>query len=164
MRLFEAKIKMKITLLLIGKTSSAEIKNICTDYAARINRYTKLEEVIIESPSSKITDEQKLKEKEGELILKKIPAADFVILLDAQGKELTSEQFAAQLENLFSQSLKNIVFVVGGAYGFSNEVYARANMKLSLSKMTFTHQMVRAVFLEQLYRAFTIIRNEKYHH
>ena len=155
---------MKITLLLIGKTSSTEIKSICADYSARVNRYTKLEEVIIESPSSKITDEQKLKGKEGELILKKIAATDFVILLDDKGKEFVSEQFAAQMENLFSQSLKKIVFVIGGAYGFSKDVYARANMKLSLSKMTFTHQMVRAVFLEQLYRAFTIIRNEKNHH
>ena len=154
---------MKITLLLVGKTSSAEIKNICADYNKRINHYNKMEEVVIDN-AIKISDAQKVKEKEGELILKKIAPGDHVILLDDKGKEYTSVQFAGYLEGLFNQSLKNMFFVVGGAYGFSDALYKRANGKLSLSKMTFSHQIVRAIFYEQLYRAFTIINKEPYHH
>ena len=154
---------MKITLILVGKTSSADVKSICADYLKRINHYTKMEEVVIEN-SIKSADTKKVKEKEGELILKKIVPGDFVILLDDKGKEFTSPQFASYLEGLFNQSLKNICFVVGGAYGFSDELYKRSNAKLSLSKMTFSHQIVRAIFAEQLYRAFTIINNEPYHH
>ncbi len=122
-----------------------------------------MEEVVIES-GLKSADTKKVKDKEGELILKKIIPGDYVILLDDKGKEFTSTQFAAYLEGLFNQSLKNICFVAGGAYGFSDELYKRANAKLSLSKMTFSHQIVRAIFSEQLYRAFTIINNEPYHH
>lgn len=154
---------MKITLILVGKTSSAEIKSICSGYQKRISHYTKMEEIIIEN-NLKSADTLKVKDKEGELILKKIAPGDYVIMLDDKGKEYTSTQFAAYLEGLFNQSLKNICFVVGGAYGFSDELYKRANAKLSLSKMTFSHQIVRAIFAEQLYRAFTIINNEPYHH
>ncbi len=154
---------MKITLILVGKTSSADVKNICADYKKRINHYVKMEEVVIEN-AVKASDTGKIKEKEGELILKKIAPGDYVILLDDKGKEYTSTQLAAYLEGLFNQSLKNICFVVGGAYGFSDELYKRANAKLSLSKMTFSHQIVRAIFAEQLYRAFTIMHNEPYHH
>ena len=155
---------MKITLLLVGKTASADIRNICADYTKRINHYTKMEELIIENSAVKVTGAQKVKEKEGELILKKIAPGDYVILLDDKGKEYTSTQFANYLEGLFNQSIKNIIFIVGGAYGFSDALYKRANAKLSLSKMTFSHQIVRAIFAEQLYRAFTIIHNEPYHH
>jgi 23S rRNA (pseudouridine1915-N3)-methyltransferase len=155
---------MKITLILIGKTTSADVKSICADYSKRINHYVKMEEVIIENTSVKASDTNKVKEKEGELILKKLIPGDYVILLDDKGKEYTSTQFATYLEGLFNQSLKNICFVVGGAYGFSDALYKRANAKLSLSKMTFSHQIVRAIFAEQLYRAFTIINNEPYHH
>jgi 23S rRNA (pseudouridine1915-N3)-methyltransferase len=155
---------MKITVLLVGKTSSAEIKAISADYLKRINHYIKAEEVILENSSIKTSDKKKMKEMEGELILKKIAPADFVILLDDKGRELSSLQFAQYLEGLFNQSLKNVFFIVGGAYGFSEKVYKRANAKLSLSKLTFSHQIVRALFLEQLYRAFTIINNEPYHH
>jgi len=155
---------MKITLLLVGKTASADIRNICADYTKRINHYTKMEEVVIENSAVKVTGAQKVKEKEGELILKKIAPGDYVILLDDKGKEYTSTQFANYLEGLFNQSIKNIIFIVGGAYGFSDALYKRANAKLSLSKMTFSHQIVRAIFAEQLYRAFTIIHNEPYHH
>lgn len=154
---------MKITLILVGKTSSADVKSICNDYHKRLSHYTKLEEIVIEN-GLKSADVKKVKEKEGELILKKIVVGDYVILLDDKGKEYTSEQFAAFLTGLFNQSLKNICFVVGGAYGFSDELYKRANAKLSLSKMTFSHQIVRAIFAEQLYRAFTIMNNEPYHH
>jgi 23S rRNA (pseudouridine1915-N3)-methyltransferase len=155
---------MKITLILIGKTSSAEVKSICGDYMQRIGRYVKIEETTLENRGAKTGDWQKIKELEGELILKKVLPPDYVILLDDKGKEFTSEQFAAHMENLFNQSMKNICFIVGGAYGFSDSVYKRANSKLSLSKMTFSHQIIRALFLEQLYRAFTIIHNEPYHH
>ena len=155
---------MKITLLLVGKTSSTEIKSICDDYRKRINHYLKMEEVVLDNSNIKLADKQKIKEKEGELILKKIAATDFVVLLDDKGKEFTSVQFAQYLENAFNQSMKNVCFVVGGAYGFSDAVYKRANAKISLSKMTFSHQIVRAIFSEQLYRAFTIMRNEPYHH
>ncbi len=155
---------MKLTLLLIGKTTSAEVKSICDDYRKRINHYTKMEEVVIDNSAIKLSDKQKVKDKEGELILKKIGPTDFVVLLDDKGKEFTSVQFARYLETVFNQSVKNMCFVVGGAYGFSDAVYKRANAKLSLSKMTFSHQIVRAIFSEQLYRAFTIIRNEPYHH
>lgn len=155
---------MKITLLLVGKTSSAEIKNICHDYTKRINHYVKMEEVVVENSTLKTSDKKKIKDYEGELILKKIAATDYVILLDDKGKELTSLQFAQYLESIFNQSLKNICFVVGGAYGFSDKVYKRANAKLSLSKLTFSHQIIRVIFFEQLYRAFTIMNNEPYHH
>jgi 23S rRNA (pseudouridine1915-N3)-methyltransferase len=154
---------MKITLIFTGKTQSAEIRSICEDYKARIKHYAKLEEVIVE-PNIKSSATAQAKQKEGELILKKMAPGDFVILLDEKGKEYSSLAFAGYLESLFNQSLKNICFVVGGAYGFSDELYARANAKISLSKMTFSHQIVRALFLEQLYRAFTIINGEKYHH
>ncbi len=153
---------MKITLILVGKTAVKEVKAICDDYAKRINRYVKFEEIVIDS--IKIDDIAKLKLKEGELILKKIAPTDHVILLDDKGREYTSEQFSAQIEGYFNQSYKNVCFIVGGAYGFSPDVYARANGKLSLSKMTFSHQIIRAIFAEQLYRAFTIIHNEPYHH
>ncbi|HWB61972.1 MAG TPA: 23S rRNA (pseudouridine(1915)-N(3))-methyltransferase RlmH, partial [Chitinophagales bacterium] len=107
---------------------------------------------------------EKAKVKEGEMILKKIGPTDYVVLLDEKGKEFTSLQWAAQIEGLFNQSLKNLVYIVGGAYGFSDELYNRANAKLSLSKMTFSHQIIRVIFMEQLYRAFTIIKGEPYHH
>ena len=122
-----------------------------------------MEEVVIDNSAIKLADKQKIKEKEGELIMKKITATDFVVLLDDKGKEFNSVQFSQYLESIFNQSVKNIFFIVGGAYGFSDAVYKRANAKISLSKMTFSHQMVRLFFTEQLYRAFTILRNEPYH-
>jgi 23S rRNA (pseudouridine1915-N3)-methyltransferase len=155
---------MKITLLAIGKTNTAEIRNIVDDYSKRINRYVKFEAVYIENNQQKFSDNEKQKTKEGELILKKLQSGDYLILLDERGKEFNSVQFAEQLNLLFNQSIKNICFVIGGAYGFSEEVYARSNAKISLSRMTFSHQIIRAIFTEQLYRAFTIINNEPYHH
>ena len=155
---------MKITLLAIGKTNSAEIRNIVDDYSKRINRYVKFEAVYIENSQQKFSDNEKQKIKEGEHILKKLQAGDYLILLDERGKEYNSVQFAEQLNLLFNQSIKNICFVIGGAYGFSEEVYARSNAKISLSRMTFSHQIIRIIFAEQLYRSFTIINNEPYHH
>lgn len=155
---------MKIMLLTVGKTNMPEVKSLCADYAQRIGRYVKFEETVIDNHAVKLTDTAKIKLKEGELILKKIQPGDYLILLDEKGKEYTSVQYAYWLEGLFNQSLKNICFVVGGAYGFSEEVYQRANAKISLSKMTYNHQLIRAIFSEQLYRAFTIIHKEPYHH
>jgi 23S rRNA (pseudouridine1915-N3)-methyltransferase len=155
---------MKITLLAIGKTNSAEIRNIVDDYSKRITRYVKFEAVYIENSQQKFSDNEKQKIKEGEHILKKLQAGDYLILLDERGKEYNSVQFAEQLNLFFNQSIKNICFVIGGAYGFSEDVYARSNAKISLSRMTFSHQIIRIIFAEQLYRAFTIINNEPYHH
>jgi 23S rRNA (pseudouridine1915-N3)-methyltransferase len=109
-------------------------------------------------------DQKTIKTKEGELILSKIAPNEKVVLLDDKGKEFTSLQFSNYILQNQNQSLKSIAFVVGGAYGFSDEVYKRANEKMSLSKLTFSHQMVRVVFLEQLYRAYSILNNEPYHH
>ncbi len=155
---------MKITLLTVGKTTSAEVKSICSDYENRLKRYLKFESVVIDNVSIRFNDALKIKQKEGDLILKKISNSDYVVLLDERGKEYTSQQFASWVGGLQNQSLKNICFVVGGAYGFSEEVYQRANAKVSLSKMTCNHQLIRAVFCEQMYRAFTILNNEPYHH
>lgn len=155
---------MKITLFLTGKTTSPDIKNLCDEYRKRINRYMKMEEVLLEAGNLKSKDISKVKQAEGELLLKRISPTDYLILLDDKGKEFTSTRFAEHLENLFNQSLKNLCFAVGGAYGFSEDVYRRANEKMSLSKMTFSHQIIRPLFAEQLYRAFTIIHHEPYHH
>lgn len=155
---------MKITLLVTGKTTSPEIRAIFDDYAKRINRYTRFEEILLDNNSIRIQDREKVKELEGQLQMKKITPGDFVVLLDENGKEFTSVQFAARLNEWFNQSHKNICFVIGGAYGFSEAVYQRSNAKVSLSKMTFSHQIIRAIFAEQLYRAFTILNNEPYHH
>lgn len=155
---------MKINFLQIGKTSSADIRSICADYAKRIGRYVKYEEIVLDNANIKAANNEKVKEAEGQLILKRLQPADYLLLLDEKGKELDSVQFADNLNRLMNQSHKNVCFAIGGAYGFSKEVYARANAKISLSKMTFSHQIVRAIFAEQLYRAFTILNNEPYHH
>lgn len=155
---------MKISLVLVGKTDVAWVREGLTLYASRLSHYVPFG--IVEIPElknvSSLSREQ-IKEKEGELILSKLKPSDEVILLDERGKEFRSVEFARMIESKMSGG-RNAVFVIGGAYGFSDAVYARADSMLSLSKMTFSHQMVRAVFAEQLYRAFTIIRGEPYHH
>jgi Uncharacterized conserved protein len=156
---------MKVTLLTVGKTNDLSFKNAISEYQKRLKFYISFE--IEEIPSLKNTKnltEDKQKEKEGELILKYLQAEDEVILLDDKGDEFTSKQFATYIEKKASSGLKQLYFVVGGPYGFSQEVYQRANGKVSLSRMTFSHQMVRLVFTEQLYRAMTILRGEPYHH
>ncbi|MBL0308592.1 MAG: 23S rRNA (pseudouridine(1915)-N(3))-methyltransferase RlmH [Bacteroidetes bacterium] len=155
---------MKITLFLNGKTTSPDIKNLCDEYRKRINRYMKMEEIFLEAVNLKSKDISKVKQVEGDGLLKRLTPTDYLILLDDKGKEFTSTRFAEHLESLFNQSLKNLCFAVGGAYGFSEDVYRRANEKMSLSKMTFSHQIIRPLFAEQLYRAFTIIHHEPYHH
>lgn len=134
------------------------------EFAKRIKRYHGLE--IVELNHVKNGDRLKpgaLKQKEAELLLKRFKSDDFVILLDEHGKEFTSKQFADFLQNKMLDAVKRLVFVVGGAYGFDQAIYKQANMKLALSSMTFSHQLIRVVFLEQLYRANTILRNEPYH-
>jgi len=145
---------MKLQLITVGETYDKSVKVLADEYAARINRYYKFEMLAITASNAN---------EEGKLLLKKIQENDAVVLLDEKGKELGSVDFSKQL-NQWLNAGRNVVFVIGGAYGFSEAVYARANYKLSLSKMTFPHQLIRALFTEQLYRACTILRNEKYHH
>ena len=156
---------MKITLLTVGKTDRDWVRQGLDIYVSRLKHYIPFS--IIEIPELKnvsaLTKDQ-IKTREGELILKNVKPTDDVILLDEHGKEFTSVEFAKILQDKISYVGKDIVFVIGGAYGFSEAVYKRANSKISLSRMTFSHQMVRAIFTEQLYRAFTIIKGEPYHH
>ena len=156
---------MKIKLIIIGKTNSKYLLEGEMEYQKRLSHYIKFEEIIIPDvkQSGKLS-ENELKKKEGHLILGKLENSDHVILLDDKGKSYSSVEFANFLQQKMNSSLKSLVFVVGGAFGFSDEVYQRANSKVSLSKMTFSHQMVRLVFKEQLYRGFSILRGEKYHH
>lgn len=155
---------MKITLLLVGKTLKGWIKDGLDVYEGRLGHYVGFN--IVEIPELKnvsaLTKDQ-IKKKEGELILKAVRPDDNLILLDERGMERSSLEWASFLQTEMAKG-KNIVYVVGGAYGFSEEVYARSNGKVSLSRMTFSHQMVRVIFAEQLYRAFTIINREPYHH
>ena len=156
---------MKITLLTVGKTDRDWVRQGLDIYVSRLKHYIPFS--IIEIPELKnvsaLTKEQ-IKTREGELILKNIKPTDEVILLDEHGKEFSSVEFAKIIQDRISYGGKDMVFVIGGAYGFSEPVYKRANSKISLSRMTFSHQMVRAIFAEQLYRAFTIIKGEPYHH
>ena len=156
---------MKITLLTVGKTDRDWVRQGLDIYVSRLKHYIPFS--LLEIPELKnvsALSKDQIKMKEGELILKNIRPADDLILLDEHGKEYTSIQLAKILQDKISYECKDMVFVIGGAYGFSDAVYARANSKLSLSKMTFSHQMVRTIFAEQLYRAFTIMKGEPYHH
>lgn len=156
---------MKITFLTVGKTEDAWLREGIDKYVKRLKHYTKLTVIEIdELKNTRSLTPQQQKAKEAELILKKILPLDHVILLDENGRELSSMQFAAYFEKKALGSVSNLVFVVGGPYGFDPSVYERANEKLSLSAMTFSHQMIRLFFVEQLYRAFTIIKGEPYHH
>lgn len=156
---------MKIALLTVGKTDKDWVKQGLDIYTSRLKHYIPF--AINEIPElknvSSLSKEQ-IKAREGELILKNTKPTDDVILLDEHGKEYSSVEFASLLQKKITYEGKDIVFVIGGAYGFSTEVYKRANSKISLSRMTFSHQMVRAIFAEQIYRAFTIMKGEPYHH
>jgi len=156
---------MKITLLLTGKTKNGFIEEGIGIYEQRIKHYVPFSIVELAEPKkSGKPNEFTIKEKEGEQILKYLSQDDDVVLLDERGKMLSSIEMADFIKKKSVGSVKNLVFITGGAYGFSQSVYDRANTMLSLSKMTFSHQVIRIIFLEQLYRAFTIIRNEPYHH
>ncbi|HKK81100.1 MAG TPA: 23S rRNA (pseudouridine(1915)-N(3))-methyltransferase RlmH [Prolixibacteraceae bacterium] len=156
---------MKIKLLLIGKTDDDYLRKGIEKYLKRLKHYITVEVHIIPDIKNtrKFTEVQQ-KQKEGEQILAKTTAGDHLILLDENGKEFSSEQFAKHIEKKMISGTRCTVFVVGGPYGFSDEVYKRCNEKVSLSQMTFSHQMVRLIFTEQLYRAMTIIKGEPYHH
>lgn len=156
---------MKITLLTVGKTDRDWVKQGLDIYVSRLKYYIPFS--IVEIPELKNVSslsKDQIKTREGELILKSIRPTDDVILMDEHGREYSSVEFAKVLQEKISYIGKDMVFVIGGAYGFSQEVYSRANSKISLSRMTFSHQMVRAIFAEQLYRAFTIMKGEPYHH
>ena len=156
---------MKIALLQIGKTTEKYIINGVDDYSLRIRKYTGFE--IITVPDLKNTKSMPIpeqKQKEGEKICKNISKDDWVILLDERGQEYTTLEFSDQLTKVFMFARKRVVFVIGGPYGFSKEVYERADQKLSLSRMTFSHQLVRLLFAEQLYRTLTVIKGDPYHH
>lgn len=156
---------MKIVLLTVGKTDKDWVKQGLDIYVSRLKHYIQFS--INEIPELKnvsaLTREQ-IKTREGELIMKSIRPTDDIILLDEKGKEYSSTEFASLLEKKLAYGGKDIVFIIGGAYGFSEAVYQRANSRISLSRMTFSHQMVRAIFAEQIYRAFTIMKGEPYHH
>lgn len=156
---------MKITLLTVGKTDRDWVKQGLDLYISRLKHYIPF--TLTEIPELKNVSslsESQIKTKEGELILKQLRPSDDVILLDEKGKQYTSMEFSRLIQDKMTYSGRDIVFVIGGAYGFAPEVYDRASSKISLSKMTFSHQMVRTIFVEQVYRAFTIMKGEPYHH
>lgn len=156
---------MTIKLLAIGKTDSKELQALISDYIKRLGYYIKFElEIIPDIKNVKHLSEAQQKEKEGDLILKKINPTDVLVLLDERGKQYSSIDFSGYLQKKMNSGIKQLVFVIGGPYGFSEAVHQKAQGKLSLSKMTFSHQMIRLFAVEQLYRAFTILRNEPYHH
>ena len=155
---------MKVKLIVVGKTNVNYLKDGETEYDQRIKHYVNFEQLIISDvKNAKNLSTAQLKNKEGLQILSKINTSDYVVLLDEKGKQFSSNEFSNFLINKNLSNTKYLVFVVGGAFGFSDEVYQRADYKFSLSKMTFTHQMIRVFFKEQLYRALTIIKGEKYH-
>ena len=156
---------MKIKLLTIGKTDDRNLNELISVYQKRLQYYVPFElEIIPDLKNSKNLSQDQQKQKEGELILSKLTAFDQLALLDEKGKEFRSLDFANYLQKKMNSGIKQLVFVIGGPYGFSKEVYQKAMGKVSLSKMTFSHQMIRLFVVEQIYRGFTILRNEPYHH
>lgn len=156
---------MKITLIVVGKTAVEYLRTGIDDYIGRIGHFVPFSvEVIPDLKNTKNLDFETQKQQEGAMILKQFQAGDYIVLLDDKGLQFTSPAMAQWLDTRMAAGSKRIVFVIGGPYGFSKDVYAAANAKLSLSSMTFSHQMVRLIFLEQLYRAFTILKGLPYHH
>ncbi len=157
--------KMKIILFVVGKTNKQYLIEEISDYQKRLKHYMSLE--IVEIPNiknKKNLSREEITKKEGNMILTQIKSSDYLVLLDDKGKQFTSVEFSNKLRQWMLNRTKRLIFVIGGAYGFSKEIYNRGNEKLSLSKMTFSHQMVRLFFLEQLYRGYTILNNQPYHH
>ncbi|WP_045458515.1 23S rRNA (pseudouridine(1915)-N(3))-methyltransferase RlmH [Sporocytophaga myxococcoides] len=156
---------MKIKLLVVGKTEEDFMNEGIDKYISRLKHYISFEFITIPDVKggSKLTT-LKLKEEEGKLILAKVTAGDQLILLDEKGKDFSSREFSGFIQKKMNSGAQALIFVIGGAFGFSDEVYEKAKDQISLSKMTFSHQMVRLFFTEQLYRAFTILKGEKYHH
>ncbi len=155
---------MKITLLVVGKTSADYLEKGIAEYEKRIKRYINFEIKVIKNiKNTKNMPSRIIKENEGKLISALIKKDDYLIVLDEKGQMFNSIEFSKNIQNKLNTGVKNLVFLIGGAYGFSQQVYLRTNEKLSLSKMTFSHQPIRLLFIEQLYRAFTIIKGEPYH-
>ena len=156
---------MNVELIVGGKTDMKEVEALVTMYTKRINHYVRFAiTTIADVRNTRKLSEAEQKRLEGEAILRLINDSDHVALLDEHGAELRSIEFAELMQRRMSSGVKRLVYIIGGPYGFSDAVYQRANSKLSLSKMTYSHQLVRAIFTEQLYRAFTILKNEPYHH
>ena len=156
---------MNIELIVVVKTDMKEVEALVAMYTKRLNHYVRFAiTTIADVRNTKKMSEAEQKRLEGEAILRLVSDSDHLMLLDEHGAELRSIEFAEQLQHRMSSGVKRLVFVIGGPYGFSDAVYGRANSKLSLSRMTYSHQLVRAIFTEQLYRAFTILKNEPYHH
>ncbi|SPE78707.1 Ribosomal RNA large subunit methyltransferase H [Flavobacterium columnare] len=156
---------MNIKLITIGKTDNKNLQILIDDYIKRLSFYIKFDlEIIPYIKNVKNLNKSQQKEKEGELILAKLTSSDHLILLDENGKSFSSIGFSEELQKKMNSGIKTLVFVIGGPYGFSDTLYKKANGKLALSAMTFSHQMVRLFFIEQIYRGFTILRNEPYHH
>ncbi|MFO7878775.1 MAG: 23S rRNA (pseudouridine(1915)-N(3))-methyltransferase RlmH [Bacteroidota bacterium] len=156
---------MKIKLIFIGKTEKKQLQPILSMYLKRLQRYARIETIEISDIKKRgALREEEVKEQEGMKILDKTENSDYLILLDENGVSMSSVEFAGFIEKLQLRAVRQVVFVVGGAWGFSKAVYQRADKKISLSSMTFSHQLIRIIFAEQLYRAFTIIKNEPYHH
>lgn len=156
---------MKITLLVVGKTTTGYLKPGLDDYMSRLRHYVPFDvQYLQDAKNTRNLSEAQQKQAEGSAILANVDKADYVVLLDERGREMTSVQFADYVQKRMSSGVRRVVFVIGGPYGFSPDVYDRANDKLSLSQMTFSHEMVRVIFAEQLYRAFTILNHEPYHH
>lgn len=156
---------MQIELIVVGKTDSKEVSALVEMYQKRINHYCRFSMTVLpDLRNTKSLTPQQQNQSEGERILAQLTESDYVVLLDERGAAFRSVDFAEWMRKRMVSGLKRLVFVIGGPYGFSAEVYKRANQQLSLSKMTFSHQIVRAIFAEQLYRAFTILKNEPYHH
>lgn len=156
---------MNIELIVIGKTDSHEIESLVALYARRVNHYCKFDLTVLpDLRNTRNLTPQQQRTAEGEALLRQFTEGDYVVLLDERGDEMRSVEFALWLQKRLNSGRKRLVMVIGGPYGFSDAVYSRADARLSLSRMTFSHQIVRAIFAEQIYRAFTILRNEPYHH
>ena len=155
---------MKILFVFTGQTFDKPVKELMTVYHERLSHYISHGIIELKTKNEKGESVERIKEKEQKEQLKQIGEGDVLILLDENGKQFSSVEFASQVQKLLTTSNRKIIFMTGGAYGFSNEIIKRANQKISFSKLTFTHQMIRPILLEQVYRAFTIINNEKYHH
>lgn len=155
---------MKIKLLAIGKTDNKLLEQLMDVYQKRLKHYVKFELEVIPDIKQKSLSHEEQKTKEGQLILKKLKAEDYLMLLDEKGESYRSVEFAKLLQKRMNSGIKQLVLVIGGPYGFSTEVYQRAKSQISLSKMTFSHQMIRLFIIEQIYRSFTILKNEPYHH
>lgn len=154
---------MKVTLILVGKTKEQHIEAVFEDYVLRIKRYAQFKVNVIKD-AGHLAEPALILQKEAEIILNSLKENDYLVLLDENGKTFSSVSFADHIKKLEQRSIQHLVFLIGGAFGFDKTIYHRANEKISLSSMTFTHQMVRMIFAEQLYRAFTILGNQKYHH